>query len=108
MAVSRFADGILLVTRAGTTTHDQTQAARTACSKAGAKIFGAVLNAATVTEGDQPAYYAYYGNNGQRTSDANPEADFISVLSNGNRNGLPPSVPAGRASRHRRGRPGAS
>ena len=61
MVVSRFADGILLVARAGTTTRDQAQAARSACAKAGAKLFGTVLNATAVTEGDQPAYYTYYG-----------------------------------------------
>jgi capsular exopolysaccharide synthesis family protein len=61
MVVSRLADGILLIARSGTTTRDQAQAARIACSKAGATIFGAVLNATPVTEGDQPAYYAYYG-----------------------------------------------
>jgi len=65
MVVSRFVDGILLVARAGVTTRDQAQAAKATCAKAGARIFGTVLNASTVTDGDQPAYYTYYGEAGQ-------------------------------------------
>jgi capsular exopolysaccharide synthesis family protein len=64
MVVSRFADGILLIARAGSTTRDQLQAATAVSSKAGAKLFGAVLNAALVGEGDQSTYYSYYGENG--------------------------------------------
>jgi len=61
MVVSQFADGLILIAKSATTTRDQTTAARTACAKAGAVLFGTVLNATPVTEGDQPAYYAYYG-----------------------------------------------
>jgi capsular exopolysaccharide synthesis family protein len=56
MVVSRFADGILLIGRARSTSRDQMQAAMAACAKAGAKVFGSVLNATPVTEGDQPTY----------------------------------------------------
>ena len=61
MVLSRFADGILLVTRSGQTTRDQAQAAKAICAKAGAAVFGVVLNATQVAEGDQSAYYSYYG-----------------------------------------------
>jgi succinoglycan biosynthesis transport protein ExoP len=95
MVVSRLADGILLIARAGTTTRDQAQAAKAACGKAGAKIFGTVLNVTPVTEGDQPAYYAYYGESGRQNGDAGRN------LVAGNGVG-PHYVEAGRASRHRR------
>jgi capsular exopolysaccharide synthesis family protein len=98
MAVSRFADGILLIARAGTTTREQAQAASAACAKAGAKIFGTVLNATPVIEGDQPAYYTYYGESGRRTAD---DFDGNLVAGNGFR---PEPVEAARASRHRRAR----
>jgi capsular exopolysaccharide synthesis family protein len=67
LVVSRFADGLLLITRAGTTTRDQAQAAKNACTKAGASVFGTVLNATTVAEGDQSSYYAYYGQTGHQS-----------------------------------------
>jgi capsular exopolysaccharide synthesis family protein len=99
MVVSRFADGILLIARAGTTTRDQAQAANIACSKAGAKVFGAVLNATPVTEGDQPAYYAYYGEAGRQRVDGGLD------LAAGNGAG-PDPFGATRASRYRRVRSG--
>jgi polysaccharide biosynthesis transport protein len=61
MVVSRFADGILLIARAGVTTSDQLRAAKAVCTKAGATVFGTVLNAASVAEANQPRYSAYYG-----------------------------------------------
>jgi capsular exopolysaccharide synthesis family protein len=103
MVVSRFADGILLIARAGTTTRDQAQAAKAACAKAGAKIFGTVLNATSVTEGDQPAYYAYYGEAGRQQADALTHRGLDLVIGNG---GGSETVEAGRASRHRRLRSG--
>jgi polysaccharide biosynthesis transport protein len=81
MVVSRFADGVLVVVRAGVTTRDQAEAVKAACEKAGAKIFGAVLNASSVIEGDQPAYYAYYG----ETKPAATEIALDSVPVNGGR-----------------------
>jgi receptor protein-tyrosine kinase len=100
MVVSRFADGILLVTRAGTTTRDQAQAATTACEKAGAAVFGAVLNATPVTEADQPAYYAYYGESGTRISSPEPALGLLSD------NGSNRQLSNGRAARHKRVRSG--
>jgi len=105
MVVSRFTDGILLITRAGRTTRDQAQAAQAACAKAGAMIFGTVLNATSVTEGDQPAYYAYYGQSGRPRADAATDAGLNLVAGNGT---VLYPVEAGRASRHRRGRSGSS
>jgi capsular exopolysaccharide synthesis family protein len=95
MVVSRFADGILLIARAGITTRDQAQAAKAACAKAGAKVFGAVLNVTRVTEGDQPAYYAYHGGSGYKNS----PVDTSLIVGNGVR---PHHVEASRVSRHRR------
>lgn len=100
MVVSRFADGVLLVARAGTTTRDQATAARAACDKAGAKVFGTILNATAVTEADQPAYYAYYGDSTTRRGDA-AGLDLVRGNGNGKR-----AVESTRASRHRRVRPG--
>jgi succinoglycan biosynthesis transport protein ExoP len=105
MVVSRFTDGILLITRAGKTTRDQAQAAQAACAKAGATIFGTVLNATTVTEGDQPAYYAYYGESGRQRVDAATDTGLNLVGGNGT---VPRLVEASRASRHRRTRSGVS
>lgn len=102
MVVSRFADGILLVARAGTTTRDQVQAAKLAISKAGATTFGTVLNATAITEGDQPAYYSYYGESGRKQS---PNTEGLDLLTVGGRGGQPANN--GRASRHRRVRTGA-
>jgi succinoglycan biosynthesis transport protein ExoP len=105
MVVSRFADGILLIAKAGTTTRDQALAARAACAKAGAKIFGVVLNATPVTEGDQPAYYAYYGESGRKRTETGVDASLDPVSGNGSiRHAV---VEPDRASRHRRPRPGA-
>lgn len=102
MVVSRFADGIVVIARAGTTTRDQAEAARRVCAKAGAAIVGSVLNATTVTEGDQSAYYVYYGERGQGpTSDA----DVGLISPNGN-TGRP--MAGGRSGRYRRIRLGAS
>jgi Mrp family chromosome partitioning ATPase len=101
MAVSRFADGILLVTRAGTTTRDQAQAATTACAKAGATVFGTVLNATPVTEGDQSAYYAYYGESTSRVAASEPGS---SLLADNGSNRHPSN---GRGARHRRVRSGS-
>lgn len=103
MVVSRFADGILLIARAGKTTRDQAQAAKTACAKAGAAIFGTVLNATAVTEGDQPAYYAYYGET--KPQRAHAAGDAGPGLGTGNGT-FPYPVEAGRASRHRRAHSG--
>jgi succinoglycan biosynthesis transport protein ExoP len=61
MALAQFADGVLLVARAGKTTSNQIRAARITCDKAGASLFGAVLNATRVAHADQPSYYGYYG-----------------------------------------------
>lgn len=97
MVVSHFADGVLLITRAGTTTRDQAQAARIACTKAGATVFGTVLNATRVTEGEQSAYYDYYGERSPRPMDSDPSLDF--VVKNGSN---PYRLTAGRAARHGR------
>jgi capsular exopolysaccharide synthesis family protein len=104
MVVSRFADGILLIARAGTTTRDQAQAARAASVKAGAKVFGAVLNAASVTEGRQSAYYAYYGESGPQRDDTGANVSLNLLASNGAVRY--PVVEPDRASRHRRLRSG--
>jgi succinoglycan biosynthesis transport protein ExoP len=102
MVVSRFADGILLIARAGTTTRDQAQAAKAVCAKAGAKMFGTVLNATSVTEGDQSAYYAYYGEPSLKRALPAEEPGLGLVTGNGqtrNENN--------RAARHRRVRSGS-
>jgi polysaccharide biosynthesis transport protein len=101
MVVSRFADGILLIARAANTTRDQAQAARNACAKAGATMFGTVLNATSVAEGDQSAYYAYYGDSGRQPEAPDAGPDLVA----GNGAG-PHPVEAARASRHRRVRSG--
>ena len=100
MVVSRFADGVLLVVRAGVTTRDQAEAAKAVCAKAGAKILGAVLNASPVIEGDQPAYYAYYGDRKRATADKPLHAGLDLMSANGNR------TEKGRAARHGRVRSG--
>jgi polysaccharide biosynthesis transport protein len=99
MVVSRFADGILLIFRAGTTTRDQAQAASAACAKARAKIFGTVLNATPLSEGDQSAYYAYYGEASRQ-----PISQDIRVnLGDGSGNGVGAHYDdRSRASRHSR------
>jgi succinoglycan biosynthesis transport protein ExoP len=97
MVVSHFADGVLLITRAGTTTRDQAKAAKIACTKAGATVFGTVLNATPVTESDQSAYYAYYGERSRRSMQPNPGLDLIAGNgSNSHR------LTAGRSARHGR------
>jgi succinoglycan biosynthesis transport protein ExoP len=100
MVVSRFADGILLIARAGTTTRDHVQAARAVAAKTGAKMFGTVLNATPVTEGDQPAYYSYYGESGRNRTEA---TDASHNLISGDRS---PPTDGSRAARHRRIRSG--
>jgi succinoglycan biosynthesis transport protein ExoP len=103
MVVSRFADGILMIARAGTTTRDQAQAATGACSKAGAAVFGTVLNATPVTEGDQPAYYAYYGETeGRGQDDSHTGLNLVTGVGAGHL-----QADNNRASRHRRIRSGA-
>jgi succinoglycan biosynthesis transport protein ExoP len=103
LVVSRFTDGILLITRARKTSRDQAQAAKAACAKAGATIFGTVLNATPITEGDQPAYYAYYGEAGRNRTDTMAGVGPSPLAGNG---AVPHSIEAARASRHRRGRLG--
>jgi capsular exopolysaccharide synthesis family protein len=103
MVVARLVDGILLIARAGTTTRDQAQAAAAVCAKAGAKIFGTVLNASPVIEGDQPAYYSYYSEAEWRDAGTITEVGLELVAGNG---AAPPAVEPGRASRHRRIRSG--
>jgi capsular exopolysaccharide synthesis family protein len=103
MVVSQFADGVLLIARSGTTTRDHAAAVRAACGKAGATVFGAVLNASPVTEADQPATYAYYGETSKRSEVGFPVG--LDVVSG---NGAPSGrVENGRAARHRRVRSGA-
>lgn len=92
LVASRFADGILLIARAGTTTRDQVQAARAACTKAGTKIFGTILNATPVTEGDQSPYYTYQGKGRHDDSAMHGDKRMAHQLGNG------------RASRHGRRR----
>jgi receptor protein-tyrosine kinase len=99
MVVSRFADGILMIARAGTTTRDQTQAAKAVCARAGATVFGTVLNATPVSEGDQPAYYTYYGQSNREMVAAEAGLNLVADISNGN--GSKP-VEGSRAARHRR------
>jgi len=86
VVVSQFADGMLLVARAGSTTRDHIKAARAACDRGGARVLGVVLNAAP-QNADRAAYYGYYG-------PREPEA----VQANGN---------GSRASRHARSKAGA-
>jgi capsular exopolysaccharide synthesis family protein len=104
MVVSQFVDGLLLIARAGATTKDQAAAARAACAKAGATIFGVTLNATQITEGDQRAYYAYYGETTERPAKAAVDAGLDLVTGSGTN---AHRVENGRATRHRRGRLGA-
>jgi capsular exopolysaccharide synthesis family protein len=61
MVAARYADGVLLVARADVTTTDQVHAATAACGKAGVTLFGTILNASAVSEGQQPTqYHSYY------------------------------------------------
>jgi capsular exopolysaccharide synthesis family protein len=101
MVVSQFTDGVLLIARAGVTTRDQAAAARAACVKAGATVFGAALNATSITENDQSAYYAYYGKQ-DRAGPVVANIDRITPSSTD-----PTSRENGRAARHRRIRSGA-
>jgi succinoglycan biosynthesis transport protein ExoP len=100
MVVSRFADGVLLIARA-TTTKEQAAAAKAACVKAGATVFGTVLNATPITEGDQPAYYAYYGEGPRAEADMGGGLDL--AVPDGT---APHRAENGRAGRHRRVRSG--
>jgi receptor protein-tyrosine kinase len=105
MVVSQFADGVLLVTRAGKTTRDHASAVRAVCGKAGATIFGTVLNATPVTEGDQPSQYAYYGEVGRTTRvRSEPPRDRLPTRGNGNGSR---AAQTGRTTRHRRVRFGS-
>jgi Mrp family chromosome partitioning ATPase len=91
---------MLLVVRAGATTRDQVQAAKAVSAKAGAALFGTVLNATTVGEGDQSTYYSLYGETSRkRAEDETP--GVVRAASNGH--GQPPRS---RAARHRRVRSG--
>jgi polysaccharide biosynthesis transport protein len=103
MVVSQFADGVLLIARAGTTTKDHSAAVKAACAKAGATVFGAVLNASSVTEADQSATYAYYGETGRKAEVAMWTGPHLPA-GNG---GRPQHLENGRAARHRRVRSGA-
>jgi Mrp family chromosome partitioning ATPase len=106
MVVSQFADGVLLIARSGATTKDQAAAARTACTKAGATVFGAALNATPITEGDQPAYYAYYGEDGTPTPDYGRAGLNLVVGNNGSNLSNSYRGEDSRAARHHRGRSG--
>jgi receptor protein-tyrosine kinase len=90
MAAARFADGILLIARSGRTTRDQLQAATAACAKAGATIFGTVLNASPVTDGNQTTYYTYYGGSG--TTSTGLEGTPEQPIGNGVRQRRPASI----------------
>jgi capsular exopolysaccharide synthesis family protein len=70
VVVSQFADGVLLVARAGSTTRDHVKAARAACQRGGAKVLGVVLNAAPLNA-DRAAYYGYYGPRDPEVVEAN-------------------------------------
>jgi succinoglycan biosynthesis transport protein ExoP len=102
MVISRFADGILLVTRAGATTRDQVQAAKAISAKAGATLFGTILNATAVGEGDQSAYYSYYGETSQKLAGSRHLG--VDVVTG---NGHPVANDRSRTARHRRVRSGA-
>jgi Mrp family chromosome partitioning ATPase len=103
MVVSNFTDGILLVARAGLTTRDQAQAAKATCLMAGAKILGSVLNASSVMEGRQPAYYSYYGEGRVKAVEAHASVDLDSIAGRG---AVHAAVEPDRALRHRRTRSG--
>jgi capsular exopolysaccharide synthesis family protein len=96
MVVSRFTDGILLIARAGTTTRDQAQAAKAACVKGGATMFGTVLNATQLGESDQASYYTYYGENGHQI---NRDVGRNSIEP---KDDVPSHVSRNRSARHRR------
>jgi succinoglycan biosynthesis transport protein ExoP len=100
MVVSRVADGVLVVARAGASTRDQMAATKAACVKAGATVFGTVLNASSIIEGDQPAYYAYYGDGDKRKGIASLD---VVAANNGNPR---ERMDVTRAARHRRVRSG--
>jgi len=102
MVVSRFADGMLLIARAGSTTRDQVQAAKAVSAKAGAKIFGTVLNATSVSEGEQSTYYAYYGESGRKRSAGAVTTGIDLVSGEGH-----PAADHRRTARHRRIRSGS-
>jgi capsular exopolysaccharide synthesis family protein len=63
MVLTQWADGVLLVTRAGSTTRDQLQSARATCDRAGARILGTILNGVTRRSDNRSAHYGYYGSN---------------------------------------------
>jgi capsular exopolysaccharide synthesis family protein len=99
VVVSQFADGVLLVARAGSTTRDHIKAARAACDKGGARVLGVVLNAAPLNA-DRAAYYGYYGPRQPEPVQANGH--------NGDGDGDGAGSPASsRSRRHARSRAGA-
>jgi capsular exopolysaccharide synthesis family protein len=100
MVVSQFADGVLVIARSGMTTRDHAAAVKAACAKAGAKVFGAVLNASQVIEADQPSTYAYYGETGKR-SEVTVEGSVDLISGNVTRT-RPAHLESGRAARHHR------
>jgi polysaccharide biosynthesis transport protein len=101
MVVSRFADGMLLVARAGATTRDQVRAAKAVSAKAGAALFGTVLNATSVGEGDQSTYYSYYGESSRKRA-AGDDREVDLAPGNGY-----PRADRSRTARHRHIRSGA-
>jgi polysaccharide biosynthesis transport protein len=93
MVLSQFADGVLLIVRAGSTSRDEVKAAVAACAKVGATVFGTVLNASRLGDGDQPAYYAYYGDNIRQAATADAGVEMATS------NGAPRRTNGTRASR---------
>jgi capsular exopolysaccharide synthesis family protein len=93
LVVSRFADGMLLVARAGVTTRDQVDAARSACDKAGAHVFGVVLNGTKANGRHRGSGYGYgaYASYGYDRREPAPVA--LDATANGTR------VPVGRRSK---------
>ena len=85
LALSQFADGVLLIVRARSTSREQVKAAAAACTKVGAELFGTVLNASQVSEGDQPAYYAYYGEKVRPELDADASLSVVAGNGSGSR-----------------------
>jgi succinoglycan biosynthesis transport protein ExoP len=101
MVVSRFTNGMLLVARAGATTRDQVLAAKAVSAKAGATLFGTVLNATSVGEGDQSTDDPYYG----QTSHKRARDENLGVVPAAGNGHVPPE--RSRSARHRRVRSGA-
>ena len=85
LVLSQFADGVLLIVRARSTSREQVKAAAAACTKVGAELFGTVLNASQVSEGDQPSYYAYYGEKVRQELDTDASLSLIAGNGSGSR-----------------------